>query len=309
METPQTRSPSCAAAAESRGRAEIVNALTVDVEDYFQVSAFEPCIRRSQWGEYESRVVRNTHRILELLDRHAAGATFFVLGWQARRTPQLVREIQACGHAIGSHGYWHRLIYRQSPEEFRKDLRQSRGVLQDITGQPVTAYRAPSFSITEESLWALPILAEEGFQIDSSVFPIHHDRYGIPGAPHGLHRIVTEAGALWEFPPPVARIAGLSVPVGGGGYFRLYPLAWTTYCLRRINRRDAQPFLFYLHPWELDPEQPRIRVRSPLSRFRHYVHLATTEAKLVEVLRAFRFAGLHDVIERTRDSLAAGKTA
>jgi polysaccharide deacetylase family protein (PEP-CTERM system associated) len=208
------------ATAEGR-RTDILNAITVDVEDYYQVSAFEKCVHRSEWGQYESRVVRNTHRILQLLDRHRVKATFFILGWVAKRAPQLVRDIHACGHEIGSHGYWHRLIYRQSPEEFRTDIRQSRGVLQDILGMPVLAYRAPSFSITAQSLWALQILVEEGFRVDSSVFPIHHDRYGIPGAKRTLHRMTTDVGPLWEFPPPVARLAGMNLPVGGGGYFRL----------------------------------------------------------------------------------------
>ena len=203
----------------------IVNAFTVDVEDYFQVSAFEKHIPRDQWDRWESRVEANTHRMLQLLDRHGVKATFFVLGWLGERYPQLVRDIHSCGHEIGSHGYWHRLIYRQSPAEFRADLRRSRDVLQDAIGQPVTAHRAASFSITKQSLWALEILVEEGFLVDSSIFPVRHDRYGIPGAEPRLHRLTTTAGYLWEFPPSVVRFAGLNVPVGGGGYFRLYPLS------------------------------------------------------------------------------------
>jgi polysaccharide deacetylase family protein (PEP-CTERM system associated) len=273
----------------------ILNAFTVDVEDYFQVSAFERHIDRNGWSQWESRVAANTHRILELLDRHRIRATFFVLGWIAERYPELVREIDACGHEIASHGYWHRLIYQQTPEEFRADLRRSRDVLQEAIGQPVTAHRAASFSITKQSLWALEILVEEGFLLDSSVFPIHHDRYGIPGAEPRLHRLTTAAGPLWEFPPSVARFAGLNIPVSGGGYFRLYPLAWTVYCLRRINRA-RQPFIFYVHPWELDPEQPRIRAASRSSRFRHYVNLDRNERKLDGLLRQFRFGRLCDVV-------------
>ncbi|MCE5268541.1 MAG: DUF3473 domain-containing protein [Planctomycetaceae bacterium] len=283
-------------------RANVLNAFTVDVEDYYQVSGFDECVRRCQWGRFESRVVRNTHRILELLDRHRVRGTFFVLGWQARRVPELVREIRACGHEIGSHGYWHRLIYTQSPDEFRRDLRLSRTVLQDIVGEAVRAYRAPSFSITAQSLWALDILVEEGFRVDSSIVPVHHDRYGIPGAQLGMHRLSTAAGSLVEFPPPVVRLAGINVPVGGGGYFRLCPLKWTARCLRRINLHDRQAFLFYIHPWELDPEQPRIAGSSRLSRFRHYVHLATTERKLDALLDAFRFGRLHDVVEEADGS-------
>ena len=195
----------------------IVNAFTVDVEDYYQVSAFEKHVDRVDWDRYESRVGPNTRRLLDLLDHHQVQATFFVLGWVAQRQPDLVRDIHRRGHEIGSHGYWHRLIYDQSPQEFRDDLRQSRDVLDSILGTPVTAYRAPSFSITSRSRWALEILGEEGFLVDSSVFPIHHDRYGIPGAPRRLHRIATASGTLWEFPPSVARLARLNIPVGGGG--------------------------------------------------------------------------------------------
>ncbi len=274
----------------------MLNVFTVDVEDYFQVSAFEKHVRRDQWGQWESRVVSNTHRILQLLDRHHVRATFFVLGWVAQRHPRLVREIHACGHEIGSHGYWHRLVYQQTPEEFRTDLRRSRDALQETLGRPVTAYRAASFSITRQSLWALEILVEEGFLADSSVFPIRHDRYGIPDAEPGPHRLKTPAGSLWEFPPSVARFAGINLPVGGGGYFRLSPLPWTLFCLRRINRIRRQPFMFYVHPWELDPEQPRIRAASRTSRFRHCVHLSQNERKLDRLLATFRFGRLCDVI-------------
>ena len=275
---------------------QVLNAFTVDVEDYFQVSAFEKHVPRDQWDRWESRVEANTHRILQLLDRHGVKATFFVLGWVGERYPQLVRDVHACGHEIGSHGYWHRLIYEQTPEEFRADLRRSRDVLQEAIGQPVTAHRAASFSITKQSLWALEILVEEGFLVDSSVFPIRHDRYGIPGAEPRLHRLTTAAGPLWEFPPSVARFAGLNVPVSGGGYFRLYPLAWTLYCLRRINRTERQPYIFYIHPWELDPEQPGIHAASRTSRFRHYVNLSRNERKLDRLLRHLRFGRLCDVI-------------
>jgi len=283
---------------------EILNAFTVDVEDYFQVSAFEKQVRRDQWDRWESRVEANTHRILRLLDQHGVKATFFVLGWIAERYPQLVRDIHARGHEIGSHGYWHCLIYEQTPEEFRADLRRSRDVLQEAIGQPVTAHRAASFSITKRSLWALEILVEEGFLVDSSVFPIHHDRYGIPGAERKLHRMTTASGPLWEFPPAVARFAGLNVPVSGGGYFRLYPLPWTVYCLRRINRVQQQPFIFYAHPWEFDPDQPRIRA-SWLSRSRHYMNLSKNHRKLDGLLRRFCFGRLSDVIGRqtTQDGL------
>ena len=217
----------------------ILNAFTVDVEDYFQVSAFEKHVDRDCWSDWESRVVANTHRVLELLDHTGVKATFFVLGWTAERYPELVRDIHACGHEIGSHGYWHRLIYELTPDEFRSDLCRSRDVLQDAIGQRVTAFRGASFSITRQSLWALEILVEEGFLADSSVFPIHHDRYGIPDAQPGPHRLETPAGPIWEFPPSVARFVSMNLPVGGGGYFRLFPLPWTVYWMRRINRCPA----------------------------------------------------------------------
>jgi polysaccharide deacetylase family protein (PEP-CTERM system associated) len=208
----------------------------------------------------------------------------------------LIREIHACGHEIGCHGYWHRLVYTQTPAEFRADLQRSRDVLQDAIGRQVTAYRAASFSITQRSLWALEILVEEGFLVDSSVFPIHHDRYGIPDAEPQLHRLATPAGPLWEFPPSVVRMAGINIPVGGGGYFRLYPWLWTSLCLRRLSRSKREPFMFYVHPWEVDPEQPRISHASRVSRFRHYVNLAGNERKLNTLLGNFRFGPVRDVI-------------
>jgi len=274
---------------------DLLNILTVDVEDYFQVSAFERDISRDQWNRYDGRVVSNTHRVLKLLDRHGVCATFFVLGWVARRYPRLVRDIHAAGHQIGSHGYWHRLVYDQSPEQFRSDLQQSRDVLADTIGEPVTAYRAPSFSITKRSLWALDILVEEGFLFDSSIFPVYHDRYGIPDAKPTIHRIATSAGPLWEFPPSVIRFARLNVPICGGGYFRLYPLKLTLRVLSSANRKSGRPFVFYIHPWELDPEQPRLRAGSRLSRARHYLNLASTEKKLGIVLDQYPFGRLCDV--------------
>lgn len=282
--------------AQAASQAVIPNAFTVDVEDYYQVTAFERHVDRDQWSGFESRVERSTHVLLELLAKHNVLGTFYVLGAVAERHPHLVREIHAAGHEIGSHSHRHRLVYQQSPEQFRLDLRESLDVLMEITGEPVTAYRAPTFSITRVSQWALEILVEEGIQIDSSIFPVYHDRYGIPGAPRGIHRIQTAAGALWEFPPTVARLARYNLPVGGGGYFRLYPLAMTSFCLRNFIRQIRGPFMFYVHPWELDPEQPRLRVGTRLSRFRHYVNLASTGRKLDRLLRQFRFGRLRDIM-------------
>ncbi|MCX7424302.1 MAG: sugar transferase [Planctomycetia bacterium] len=287
----------------SNGSAEaVVNAFTVDVEDYYMVSGFEEHISRAQWGEFESRVVPNTKRILRLLEAHDVKATFFVLGWVAQHYPELVREIHAAGHEIGSHGYWHHMVYRQTPDEFRDDLRVSRDVIEAAIDQPIEIYRAPSFSITEKSRWALDILTEEGFRIDSSIYPIHHDRYGIADAEPGLHRIATPTGPLWEFPPSVVSWKGVNIPVGGGGYFRLYPLPLTIRWLRQINRDGRRPFLSYVHPWEIDPDQPRIHEGSPLSRLRHYVNLSQTERRIEALLEHFHFAPIGHIVPREWDS-------
>ena len=276
----------------------MLNALTIDVEDYFHVSGFERRVSRAQWDDFEMRVGLNTHRLLNLLADARVRGTFFVLGWVAERRPELVMDIRAAGHEIGSHGYWHRLIYEQTPDEFRADLRRARDVLKDILGEAVTAYRAPSFSITRRSLWALDVLVEEGFLLDSSIYPTRHDRYGIPGAPLEPHRVHRRAGMLWEFPPPVYRCVGYPLPVGGGGWFRLYPYGLTRRCLRAVNRA-GRPFAAYLHPWEIDPDQPRL---SPgrMAAFRHYVGLRRTEGRLVRLLQDFRFGTLSESLASWR---------
>ncbi|MFM9117978.1 MAG: XrtA system polysaccharide deacetylase [Planctomycetota bacterium] len=274
----------------------LCNAFTVDVEDYFQVTGFERHIHRDAWRGFESRVEWSTQRILDLLDDHSVQGTVVILGWVAERFPGLVAEIARRGHEVGSHSHWHRLIYELSPAEFRDDVRRSRDTLQELIGQPVTAYRAPSFSVTRDSLWALEILVEEGFTVDSSVFPVIHDRYGIPHAPRSIHRIETPAGSMWEFPPSVVRQGGVNWPVSGGGYFRLYPTAMTHAFLRRVNRQSNQPFMFYIHPWEVDPGQPRLKAGSRLSRWRHYLNLHRTESKLNQLLKRFRFGTMQQVI-------------
>ena len=207
----------------------------------------------------------------------------------SHRHPRLVRDIQQAGHEIGSHSFWHRLIYNMTPDEFREDLLQSCKVIEEITGEPVTAYRAPCFSITEKSLWALDILIEEGIRYDSSIFPVHHDNYGIPGAERFAHIIERASGTLQEFPPSVYRIGPYNLPVAGGGYFRLFPLRMTLHCLRSINKKHNQPFMFYIHPWELDPDQPRLQAGRK-SRFRHYQNLRTTERKLDRLLSKVHFS-------------------
>lgn len=282
---------------------QLISAFTVDVEDYYQVSAFEGQVDRHSWGRFENRVVVNTRRLLRLLEAYDIRATFFVLGWVAWRFPHLVREIHQAGHELGSHSFWHRLVYQLTPEQFRQDLIDSRAAIEDVTGEPVRAFRAASFSITRRSLWALAILAQEGFEVDSSISPILHDRYGIPGATPHLHRQQTPHGTLWEFPTSVRTVGVARIPVSGGGYFRLYPIGFTCNSLQRINER-GEPFVFYVHPWEIDPEQPRLRAGSWLSRQRHYLNLASTERKLHDVLRSFRFGTLGEAIAARRATVA-----
>lgn len=277
-------------------RNSIQNVFSVDVEDYFQVSAFAATVSPRTWDQYESRVVRNTQRILNLLDEHQVRGTFFVLGWVARRFPGLVRDIDRAGHEIGCHSFWHRLVYDLDPDTFREDLRCGRNVLEEIIGRPVVAYRAPSFSIVAGSLWALDILVEEGFRFDSSIYPVVHDRYGIPGAVSHPHEIECAAGPLFEFPPAIHQMLGCRIPIGGGGYFRLLPLSLSLHGLRRVNETTGQPFMFYVHPWELDPDQPRL-TGSWRSRFRHYANLGSTADKLAQLLPAFEFDFLSNVAE------------
>jgi polysaccharide deacetylase family protein (PEP-CTERM system associated) len=282
-----------------------LNALTVDVEDYFQVSAFENRVSRADWERIPSRVVANTRRLLDLFARHQVHGTFFILGWVARRFPNLVREISEQGHEIACHSNWHRLIYDLTPEEFLQDTREARDILQEAAGCAVTAYRAPTFSITGRSTWALDILLDLGFRVDSSIFPIHHDRYGMPGAQASPHRLARPGGALWEFPPSVARVGPWNIPVAGGGYFRLYPFHFTVRCYRRLHTL-SRPVIFYIHPWEVDPEQPRIP-RMPWQNWRHYVNLHTTEAKLDRLLAEFRWGKLSEVQSILERSVGADR--
>lgn len=271
---------------------------TVDVEDYFQVSGFERQIPRDSWDGFSSRVVDSTRVILELLEERSIRGTFFILGWVAEKFPKLVREIQSAGHEIASHSYWHRLVYELTPEEFRQDLRRSKQVLEDITGEEVTAYRAPSFSITKKSIWALEVLIEEGYKTDSSVFPIHHDRCGIPNAKRHIHRLTTPSGSLVEFPPTVAQVMGMNLPVGGGGYFRLYPGMLTHWGMCRASRDNGHPAMFYIHPWEVDPEQPRLNCGGRATRFRHYVGLKQTARKLQRLAERFQLLAMDDVLNQ-----------
>jgi polysaccharide deacetylase family protein (PEP-CTERM system associated) len=272
-----------------------LNAMTVDVEEHFQVSAFSLTVDRSDWPRQESRVVENTERLLDLFDGSKVRATFFVLGCVADKHPGLVDTIARRGHEIGSHGWSHELIHEQTPEAFHTELERSRKLLQDLSGQPVEGHRAASFSIGRRNLWALDIVAENGFRYDSSLFPVRHDRYGMPQAPREIHRLKTPCGnTLIEFPPSTLSIAGQNLPIAGGGYLRLYPLGLTRLAIRRLNR-SGQPAMVYVHPWEVDPHQPRIN--APLkSRFRHYVGLNGTARKLATLMGRFRFAPTSEVI-------------
>jgi len=406
----------------------MLNILTIDLEDYYQVSAFESVVKREDWGKYESRIERNTHRVLEILEEasgehpsfvppyaglrrtssaerraneptpnssriaHSAKrtanaptpcasdvlpqasslspeisnlspstshlapytpdvssgvkATFFCLGWIAERYPHLIREIQNQGHEIACHGYDHRLVYDMHPEQFREDIRKSKQILEDIIGEEVLGYRAPSYSITKKSLWAVEVLAEEGYRYDSSIFPIHHDRYGIPDAPrfpfvvdldngghpkfvplsddsrsalcsmpyaqnacdHGSTAAlcpntisqseIRNRQSLLELPISTLRLFGQNIPISGGGYFRFFPYRIAKRALARINHKERQPFMFYLHPWELDEKQPRIELLSLRSKFRHYTNLNQTESKLRRLLKHFAFSSVRDILNR-----------
>jgi len=275
----------------------MLNALTIDVEDYYHVTAFESVIARVDWGKYESRVEQNTHRLLDLLDQYKTRATFFVLGWVAERQPELVRVIHERGHELASHGFSHQRIYAQSIDQFRNETRRSKRVVEEIIGDPIIGYRAASYSITTKSLWALDILKEEGFQYDSSIFPVKHDLYGIPGYHRFCHLLNGHGGGgMVEFPLSTLRMGGFNIPVAGGGYLRLFPYCFTRWAIKRLNQNEYQPAVVYLHPWEIDPEQPRIRA-STLSRFRHYNNLRRTEIRLIALLEDFAFGTMSEVLK------------
>jgi len=266
-----------------------VNALTIDVEDWYQGLEIEA----EQWENYESRIGESLPRLLDLLAEHHVRATFFVLGWTAERRPDLIRRIQALGHEIGTHGYSHRLVYRLERSEFAEDLRRSIALLQEITGSPVTAHRAPFFSITRESLWALEVLVEQGIKVDSSIFPVRNYRYGIPDAPRGPYLYRKDGSQLAIFPLSTIRIFGSNFPVAGGFYLRLLPYPLIRRAFLSINR-EGLPAILYIHPWELDPDHPRI----PLPRriaLPHYYNLRGTEKKLRRLLDAFTFAPLGEI--------------
>ena len=266
--------------------APITNAFTCDVEDYFQVSALAPHFPRSGWDAVPCRVEANIDRILELMAQHQAQGTFFTLGWIAERFPQVVRRIAAAGHEVASHGYSHERASAMSREEFRDDIVRAKQLLEDLAGQEVTGYRAPSFSIGTGNLWAHDVIAEAGYRYSSSVYPVKHDHYGIPDAPRFPWRL---ENGLMEVPVTTVRRFGRNWLAGGGGFFRLLPYAVSRWQIREVNRADQRPAIFYFHPWEVDPEQPRVREASAKTRFRHYVNLDRTADRLARLLADFRW--------------------
>jgi polysaccharide deacetylase family protein (PEP-CTERM system associated) len=319
----------------------IVNALTVDVEEYFQVHAFSKVIPLQKWDSIESRVKENTHKLLDLLDScdgqskadnrlgEKPRATFFILGWIAERHPDLIREIQSRGHEIACHGRVHESIFKQTQDEFREDVKRAKGVLEDLTGAEVIGYRAPTYSITRETIWALEIIFDLGFRYDSSIFPINHDFYGFPKAPrlpfyidfgevdlisqlknpkylheaqndlktnYGKSHDSMPRGPFVEFPLSTISFMGQNLPCSGGGYFRIFPYLFTRWGIRKINRECFSPVIFYIHPWELDPGIPIIERASRLSKFRTYVNLKTTELRFKRLLEDFSFAPLNSML-------------
>ena len=270
----------------------ITNALTIDVEDYFQVSAFAPYIRRDEWDARECRVEANVDRILAMLAQRGTQATFFTLGWVAERYPALVRRIVEQGHELASHGYGHQRASELSPEAFSQDIRRAKGILEDLSGRAVLGYRAPSFSIGEGNLWAFDRLAEAGYRYSSSVYPIQHDHYGMPDAPRFAHEV---RPGLLEIPVTTLRVMNRNLPSSGGGYFRLLPYALSRWMLRQVNSGDRASAIFYFHPWEIDAGQPRVVGIDAKTRFRHYVNIGRMERRLEQLLADFRWGRMDQI--------------
>ena len=279
------------------------NALSVDVEDWFQVGAFERVIAREAWDSLPRRVEANTDRVLALFEQTGVKATFFTLGWIARRHPALVRRIADAGHEVASHGWDHRRVFTFEPGEFRTDLIAARAAIEDAAGTAVTGYRAPSFSIDARTPWAHPILAEQGFAYSSSVAPLAHDHYGWRESPRFAWQPVAGA-SLIELPVTTVEIAGRRLAAGGGGFFRLLPYAFSNWAIGRVNRAEARPAIFYFHPWEIDPDQPRVAAAPFKSRLRHYTNLSVMEPKLLKLLGAHRWGRTDDVAEVERERLS-----
>ena len=276
----------------------ITNAITIDVEDYFQVSAFEHSIDRKTWDSLEHRVARNMDRIFEIFSENNVKATFFVLGWVAERYPEVVKKIIANGHELASHGYGHQRVSDMSREQFKSDIVLAKNILEDISGQAIKGYRAPSYSIGEKNIWALQILAETGHEYSSSIYPIEHDHYGYPAAPRFVFK--DEKTGLIEIPITTMKMANRLFPAGGGGFFRFYPYFLSRWAINRVNNQDFQPTVFYLHPWELDPGQPRQHNISAKSRFRHYLNLDKTEERLKMLLSDFEWDRVDEVFIKNK---------
>jgi polysaccharide deacetylase family protein (PEP-CTERM system associated) len=275
--------------------------LSVDVEDYFMVEAFADSVSRDTWDRWPSRVVASTRRVLDLFDRYNAKGTFFFVGWVAQKFPQLVRDALAQGHEVACHGFWHRTVYSLTREEFRQDTYTAVSAIEDAAGVKVHGYRAPSWSITKDCLWALDILTEHGFTYDSSIFPIHHDLYGIAGAERFPYTIHCKNGLkLREYPPATVRLWGQNLPAAGGGYLRILPMAYTRWAFRQYEQEYRERVVVYIHPWELDPEQPRIPAKLK-SRMRHYTNLRRMEGRLDFILRTYRFNSFLSLLNLTME--------
>ena len=279
----------------------ITNALTIDVEDYFQVSAFAPYIRRDEWDSRECRVESNVNRILDLLAQRSTSATFFTLGWVAERYPAIVRRIVAEGHELASHGYGHERASDLDEAAFSEDVTRAKRILEDIAGSSVLGYRAPSFSIGSGNLWAFDVLARAGYRYSSSIYPIRHDHYGMPDSPRFAYRV---GSGLLEVPVTTVRLLNRNLPSSGGGYFRLLPYALSRWLIGRVNEADREPAVFYFHPWEIDPGQPRVQGIDAKTRFRHYVNIPRMEAKLQHLLGDFRWGRMDQIFLPRAEALA-----
>ncbi len=264
-----------------------INAMTVDVEDYFQVSAFEPYVDKAHWESIPCRTEANMDRILQLFDGQGVKATFFTLGWMAQRYPEMIKRVVQEGHELASHGWEHIRVVNQTPEQFREDVIKTKALLEDISGQPIKGYRAASYSIGKNNLWAHDVLAETGHEYSSSIVPIRHDLYGIPDAPRFAYK--TAEDRLLEVPITTVRLGGRNVSCGGGGWFRLFPYVLSRWAMQRVNKLDAQPTVFYFHPWEIDPEQPRQQGLNAKTRFRHYLNLNRMYPRLTNLLKDFQW--------------------
>ena len=291
MKQDEPRSPNLA-----RSQSDLCDLLSVDVEDYYHVEAFAGCVPPSSWPDFPSRVRANTKRVLHIFEEYGCRATFFILGWVAEREPALVREIVEAGHEVACHSYSHRRVSTLTPREFREDLRRARAAIEDAGGVRIVGYRAPTFSIGRDNLWALEILCEEGFLYDSSIFPIRHDLYGFLGSPRFPYRRHFRSNqTLVEIPMSTVQVGGMTLPTGGGGYLRLLPMQYTRWAIRQIHEKERQPVVLYFHPWEIDPAQPRI-AGTRKSRFRHYVGLGRMESRLSELLERGHFMPLIDFV-------------